>query len=70
MGAGQEIQLTDAIAELLGERQMLAYRFAGQRFDCGDKLGYLQATLTLARRHPEVGPDFEEYLRDLCGQFR
>ena len=70
MGTGQEIQLTDAIAELLGERQMLAYRFAGQRFDCGDKLGYLQATLTLARRHPEVGPDFEEYLRDLCGQFR
>ena len=67
MGVGGEIQLTDAIAGLLGERQMLAYRFIGQRFDCGDKLGYLQATMTFARRHPEVGPAFEEFMRGLFG---
>ncbi len=66
-GAGGEIQLTDAISGLLGERQMLAYRFTGQRFDCGDKLGYLQATMAFARRHPEVGPAFEEFARDLFG---
>ncbi len=65
-GAGGEIQLTDAIANLLGERQVLAYRFRGQRFDCGDKLGYLQATIAFAQLHPEVGPAFVRYLDGLC----
>ena len=65
-GAGGEIQLTDGIAGLLGERQVLAYRFAGQRFDCGDKLGYLQATIAFGLRHPEVGAEFTQYLNALC----
>ncbi len=54
-GAGGEIQLTDAIARLLKEEPVLAYRFEGRRFDCGSKLGLLQATVTLGKRHPEVG---------------
>ncbi|MEY3971062.1 MAG: UTP--glucose-phosphate uridylyltransferase GalU, partial [Pseudomonadota bacterium] len=54
-GAGGEIQLTDAIARLLADETVLAYRFNGTRFDCGSKQGYLQATVTLARRHPTEG---------------
>ncbi len=65
-GAGGEIQLTDAIAHLLSERQVLAYRFSGQRFDCGDKLGYLKATIAFGKLHPEVGADFTEYMNSLC----
>ena len=62
-GAGGEIQLTDAIARLLVDETVLAYRFSGTRFDCGSKQGYLQATVTLARRHPEEGAGFESWLR-------
>ncbi|MDO3562832.1 UTP--glucose-1-phosphate uridylyltransferase GalU [Ralstonia pseudosolanacearum] len=61
-GTGGEIQLTDAIQRLMAEEQILAYRYRGQRFDCGSKFGYLQATVELALRHPEVGADFEAYL--------
>jgi UTP--glucose-1-phosphate uridylyltransferase len=61
-GAGGEIQLTDAIARLLKEQAVLAYRFEGRRFDCGAKLGYLQASVTLAQRHPEIGADFTRWL--------
>ena len=61
-GAGGEIQLTDAIARLLKEEPVLAYRFEGRRFDCGAKLGYLQASVTLAQRHPEIGADFTRWL--------
>lgn len=57
-----EIQLTDAIASLLNEQQVLAYRYQGVRYDCGSKLGYLKATVEFGRRHPEVGKDFQEYL--------
>jgi len=64
-GAGGEIQLTDAISSLLAEQQVLAYRYAGVRYDCGSKLGYLQATVEHALRHPEVGPEFADYLRNL-----
>ena len=64
-GAGGEIQLTDAISSLLSEQQVLAYRYAGVRYDCGSKLGYLQATVEYALRHSEVGSDFAEYLRSL-----
>jgi UTP--glucose-1-phosphate uridylyltransferase len=63
-GAGGEIQLTDAIASLLAEERVLAYRFEGRRYDCGSKLGYLQATVALGVRHAEVGADFTAYLRD------
>lgn len=64
-GAGGEIQLTDAIAELLNEQQVLAYAFEGTRYDCGSKLGYLQATVDLALKHPELGDDFMEHLKSL-----
>ena len=64
-GSGGEIQLTDGIASLLIEEQVLAYRYAGTRFDCGSKLGYLQATVDFGRRHPEVGAAFSDYLAKL-----
>jgi UTP--glucose-1-phosphate uridylyltransferase len=64
-GAGSEIQLTDAIAALLAEDRVLAYRFLGTRYDCGSKLGYLQATVAFGRQHPEVGRAFEDYLKTL-----
>jgi len=64
-GAGGEIQLTDAIASLLSEEQVLAYRYNGVRYDCGSKLGYLQATVVFGQRHPEIGTAFTEYLKGL-----
>jgi UTP--glucose-1-phosphate uridylyltransferase len=64
-GAGGEIQLTDGIASLLSEEQVLAYRYDGQRYDCGSKLGYLQATVVFGQRHPEVGAAFSQYLKGL-----
>jgi UTP--glucose-1-phosphate uridylyltransferase len=64
-GAGGEIQLTDAIAALLDHEAVYSYAFAGRRFDCGNKLGYLQATVELALAHHELGDDFAEYLRTL-----
>ena len=57
-GAGGEIQLTDAIATLLQQETVLAHAFSGQRYDCGSKLGYLQATLAYGCKHPEVGVEF------------
>lgn len=64
-GAGNEIQLTDAIARLLGTQRVLAYNFIGKRFDCGSKLGYLQAQVEYALAHDEVGDDFRDYLLSL-----
>ncbi len=64
-GAGGEIQLTDGLAELMKEEQMLAYRFKGVRYDCGSKLGYLQATVELGLKHPELCEEFAEYLNNL-----
>ena len=61
-GRGGEIQLTDAISSLLSEERVLAYRFAGDRYDCGSKLGYLKATVELGIHHPEVGAEFAEFL--------
>jgi UTP--glucose-1-phosphate uridylyltransferase len=66
-GAGGEIQLTDAIAALLEDEPVIAYPFEGKRYDCGSKLGYLEATVELALDHPELGEDFSAYLRKLCG---
>lgn len=63
-GAGGEIQLTDGIAALLREERVLAYRFEGTRYDCGSKLGYLQATVALGRKHPEVGAQFDDWLKE------
>jgi UTP--glucose-1-phosphate uridylyltransferase len=67
-GAGGEIQLTDAIEKLLIDEQVLAYRFEGKRYDCGSKLGYLQATVEYALEHPELRDDFLEYLVSEFGQ--
>ena len=62
-GAGGELQLTDAIAAMLIEQQVLAYAFDGVRYDCGSKLGYLQATVEYALKHPEVQGEFAAYLK-------
>jgi UTP--glucose-1-phosphate uridylyltransferase len=62
-GAGGEIQLTDAIAALLDRQQVLAYEFQGVRYDCGSKLGYLEATVEYALQHPELKEQFLAYLR-------
>jgi UTP--glucose-1-phosphate uridylyltransferase len=67
-GAGGEIQLTDGIARLLGEERVLAYEFEGRRYDCGSKLGYLEATVDYALRHPEVGDAFAQYLNRRSSQ--
>ena len=64
-GSGGEIQLTDGIAALLAKEPVLAYRYFGKRFDCGSKLGYLQATIEFGLRHPEVGASFSAYLKNL-----
>ena len=61
-GAGGEIQLTDGIAALLADESVYAYRFSGKRYDCGNKLGYLEATVEYALRHPELGERFGSYL--------
>ena len=61
-GAGREIQLTDAIGRLLREESVFAYEFQGRRYDCGSKLGYLQATVNFALRHPELAQDFRAFL--------
>ncbi|MCU0833906.1 MAG: UTP--glucose-1-phosphate uridylyltransferase GalU [Chromatiaceae bacterium] len=67
-GAGGEIQLTDAIAALLHDEPVVAYPFKGKRYDCGSKLGYLQAQVELGLLHPELGGDFAQYLRQLKDQ--
>ena len=64
-GAGGEIQLTDGIAALLKEEKVLAYRFKGKRYDCGSKLGYLQAMVEYGKKHPETGAAFTAYLQSL-----
>ncbi|MGD8408176.1 MAG: UTP--glucose-1-phosphate uridylyltransferase GalU [Thiohalophilus sp.] len=63
-GAGNEIQLTDAIDALLREETVLGYAFEGRRYDCGSKQGYLQATVEYALKHPELKDSFKAYLLD------
>ncbi len=62
-GAGGEIQLTDGISRLLEDEKVLAHEFEGRRYDCGNKLGYLEATVELGLKHPDVGPAFAEFLK-------
>ncbi len=64
-GAGGEIQLTDAIADLLDESPVHAHSFTGERFDCGSKLGYLKATIAYALGHDELAKEFREHLRTI-----
>jgi len=61
-GAGGEIQLTDGIARLMQEERVLAYEFDGRRYDCGSKLGYLEATVDYGLQHSEVGASFARFL--------
>jgi UTP--glucose-1-phosphate uridylyltransferase len=63
-GAGGEIQLTDGIARLIGEERVFAYAFRGRRYDCGSKLGYLEATVDFGLKHHELAADFAAFLRD------
>jgi UTP--glucose-1-phosphate uridylyltransferase len=64
-GSGGEIQLTDAIAALLAHEKVYAYRFDGKRYDCGSKLGYLEATVAYALKHPELADDFKQSMTEL-----
>lgn len=64
-GAGGEIQLTDGIAALLASERVLAYRYAGRRYDCGSKLGYLKAMVDMGLKHPETGAGLRQFLDDL-----
>jgi UTP--glucose-1-phosphate uridylyltransferase len=64
-GIGGEIQLTDAIAELLKEEKITAFAFTGKRYDCGSKLGFLEATISYALRRPDLGPQLRERLYQL-----
>ncbi|WP_368185483.1 UTP--glucose-1-phosphate uridylyltransferase GalU [Aestuariibius sp. HNIBRBA575] len=65
-GAGDEIQLTDAIAQEMNEdRDVFGYRFSGQRYDCGTKAGFLQATVAFGLARPDLGPEFSEYLESM-----
>lgn len=65
-GAGGEIQLTDAIERLLSYESVFTHRFEGRRYDCGSKLGYLQATVEYALKHPELQEQFRQYLQSYC----
>ena len=65
-GAGGEIQLTDGIAALLQEDQVLAYEFTGTRYDCGSKIGYLKANVAYALKHAEVGEEFRAHLQSMA----
>ena len=64
-GKGGEIQLTDGIADLMQHENILAYRFAGKRYDCGSKLGFMKANVELALKHTEISQDFKKYLNQL-----
>ncbi len=68
-GKGGEIQLTDGLKSLLKKRQIYGYLFNGKRYDAGSKLGFLQATVELGLRHPELSGDFKKYLKDLISSF-
>ncbi|WP_041741694.1 UTP--glucose-1-phosphate uridylyltransferase GalU [Collimonas fungivorans] len=63
-GSGGELQLTDGIASLLAQEEVMAYQFEGTRYDCGSKLGYLQASVKFALKHPEVKEEFREFLNN------
>jgi UTP--glucose-1-phosphate uridylyltransferase len=66
-GSGGEIQLTDGIAALMRDETVLSYAFEGRRYDCGSKLGYLEATVEFGLKHAELGGAFRRYLEQLVG---
>ena len=67
-GAGGEIQLTDGIARLMQREPVFSFEFEGKRYDCGNKLGYLQATVEYSLKHPSLGKEFARYLRDMAAK--
>jgi UTP--glucose-1-phosphate uridylyltransferase len=69
-GKGGEIQLTDAISQLIQEQTVLACEFEGVRYDCGSKLGYLKANVEYALQHPDLADDFREYLDGLTATLK
>lgn len=69
-GKGGEIQLTDALSGLLKKRPIYGYLFTGKRYDAGDKVGYLKATVDLAMKNPQVSEQFKEYLLDTAGRLK
>jgi UTP--glucose-1-phosphate uridylyltransferase len=68
-GAGGEIQLTDAISMMIQEQTVLAYEFEGKRYDCGSKLGYLEANVEYGLKHPELAEGFRRYLHQLTADW-
>jgi UTP--glucose-1-phosphate uridylyltransferase len=62
-GAGGEIQLTDSMAKLIGTQPFHGVRYEGRRFDCGDKLGYLEAQIAFALKRPEMAAQVREFLK-------
>ena len=66
-GAGGEIQLTDAMAQLIGRQPFHGCTFTGQRFDCGEKAAWIQANLTLALARDDIGPAVRNYVRSILG---
>jgi UTP--glucose-1-phosphate uridylyltransferase len=64
-GAGGEIQLTDAMAQLIGKQPFHGYTFTGQRYDCGDKAGFIQANLALALARDDIGPAVRAFAKEL-----
>lgn len=69
-GAGGEIQLTDAIQKLLGKERAYACEFEGTRYDCGSKLGYLQATVEYGLKHTELGDEFRDFLKQVGSELQ
>ncbi len=69
-GKGGEIQLTDALSGLLKKRPIYGYLFTGKRYDAGDKIGYLKATVDFALKNPQVSVQFKEYLLDIAGRLK
>lgn len=69
-GAGGEIQLTDAMAEVIGHQPFHGLRFKGKRYDCGDKLGFLQANIAFALDRPDLGPGLRAFLKDLTHEMQ
>jgi UTP--glucose-1-phosphate uridylyltransferase len=65
VGSGGEIQLTDGIRMLLEQQPVYAYMFEGTRYDAGDKLGFLKATVEFALRRSDLGNEFRQYLKSL-----
>ncbi len=67
-GKSGEIQLTDAMAQLMREEGFLGYRFEGARYDAGDKFGFIQANIAYGMKNPEIAPKLKEYIKSLCGK--